>query len=113
MKFLSLKNPKVITFLLNGVLGVLGLLVIYTIAILMLLQFIVPSSFILIIYDVLLIFMLMYGNCMPDRYWEWLEQGYNEYKVKIIFILIYLSYSAVVAFVYWDELQPFVPERFK
>ncbi len=112
MKFLSLKNPKVITFLLNGVSVVLGLLVICSMAI-ALMQFIVPSSFMLIVYDVLLISMLMYENCMPDRYWEWLEQGYNEYKVKIIFILIYLSYSAVVAFVYWDELQPFVPERFK
>ena len=57
--------------------------------------------------------MLRYEKCMPDRYWEWAEQGYNRDKVKIIFDLIYLSYSAVVAFVYWDELQPFVPERFK
>ena len=52
MKFLSLKNPKAVTFLFNVVTGVLALLVIYSMALIVSLQFIVPSSFILIVYDV-------------------------------------------------------------
>ena len=48
-----------------------------------------PYSFILIVYDVLLVFLLRYEGFMPDRYWDWVQQGYNEYKIKIVFSLIY------------------------
>ncbi len=113
MKFLSLKNPKVVTFLFNVVTGVLALLVIYSMALIVSLQFIVPSSFILIVYDVLLVFLLRYESFMPDRYWDWVQQGYNEYKIKIVFSLIYLAYSAMVGFVYRDELKPLLPENFQ
>ena len=77
------------------------------------LQFIVPSSFILIVYDVLLASLLIYDDCMPDRYWDWVQQGYNEYKIKIVFSLIYLAYSAMVGFIYRDELKPLLPENFQ
>ena len=50
---------------------------------------------------------------MPDRYWDWVQQGYNEYKIKIVFSLIYLAYSAMVGFVYRDELKPLLPENFQ
>ena len=113
MKFLSLKNPKAVTFLFNVVTGVLALLVIYSMALIVSLQFIVPSSFILIVYDVLLVVLLGYEGFMPDRYWDWVQQGYNEYKIKIVFSLIYLAYSAMVGFVYRDELKPLLPENFQ
>mgnify|MGYP000534513792 CR=1 FL=1 len=71
------------------------------------------SSFILIVYDVLLVFLLRYEGFMPDRYWDWVQQGYNEYKIKIVFSLIYLAYSAMVGFVYRDELKPLLPENFQ
>lgn len=113
MKFLSLKNPKVVTFLLSAVLAMMALSAIYTMVSIVLLQFIVPFSFILIIHDVLLVSVLMYEDWMPDRYWKWEEQGYNGYKIKIITSLVYLAYSAMVIFVYWDEFQVFLPERFR
>ena len=76
------------------------------------LQFIVPSSFILIVYDVLLVSLLIYDDCMPDRYWDWVQQGYNEYKIKIVFFFFFLAYSAMVVFVYGCGLKPLFSENF-
>ena len=105
MKFLSLKNPKAVTFLFNVVTGVLALLVIYSMALIVSLQFIVPSSFILIVYDVLLVFLLRYEGFMPDRYWDWVQQGYNEFKVSIGTWVFLLAYTALVIYIYGDEMK--------
>ena len=105
MKFLSLKNPKAVTFLFNVVTGVLALLVIYSMALIVSLQFIVPSSFILIVYDVLLVFLLRYEGFMPDRYWEWYVKGYNEFKVSIGTWVFLLAYTALVIYIYGDEMK--------
>ena len=112
MKFLSLTKTEVIKILLRIVVCCLELLCVFTMLFIIPFLFIMPSLG-MVIYAALWLIIAFYDGFVPDRYWDWVQQGYNEYKIKIVFSLIYLAYSAMVGFVYRDELKPLLPENFQ
>ena len=95
MKFLSLTKTEVIKILLRIVVCCLELLCVFTLLFIIQFLFIMPSLLIIAFYD----------GFVPDRYWEWYVKGYNEFKVSIGTWVFLLAYTALVIYIYGDEMK--------